>query len=147
MTGSSTPEGGSNQWYRYLVETNEFTGVPGWDVLSAKCPSRQVFDRIGERWTGLILLALEPGTLRFSELRRRVEGVTQKMLTQTLRNLERDGMVERRVYATVPATVEYELTPMGHSLCAAVSALRGWAYDHMDDIAAAQAHFDARLTA
>ncbi|MQY29425.1 winged helix-turn-helix transcriptional regulator [Nocardia aurantia] len=89
-----------------------------------------------------MLLALEPGTWRFSELRRRIEGITQKMLTQTLRGLERDGIVTRRVYPTVPATVEYTLTPLGRSLCEAVAVLRGWAYTHIGEIATARADYD-----
>ncbi|MCX4095380.1 winged helix-turn-helix transcriptional regulator [Nocardia sp. alder85J] len=135
-------EEGSKWWYRYLVETIEVADVPAWDVFSVDCPSRQVFDRIGERWTGLVLLALEPGTQRFSELRRRIEGITQKMLTQTLRALERDGIVTRRVYATVPVTVEYTLTPLGRGLCAAVAVLRGWAYAHIGEITTARADYD-----
>jgi DNA-binding HxlR family transcriptional regulator len=112
-----------------------------YDIFDRNCPSRAVFDRLGERWTGFVLLALEPGTRRFSELRRQIQGVTQKMLTQTLRALERDGMVERAVYPTVPVTVEYSLTPLGRSLCDAVAVLRTWAYAHIDDIEAARARY------
>lgn len=128
------------------METIEVAGSPDWDVFSTDCPSRPVFNRIGERWTGLVLLALEPGTLRFSELRRRIGGVTQKMLTQTLRALERDGIVERRVFPTVPVTVEYELTPLGRSLCDAIAVLRSWAYTHIDDVTAARARYDAKAS-
>lgn len=112
-----------------------------YDVFNLNCPSRHVFDRLGERWTGLVLLALGPGTQRFSELRRQVQGITQKMLTQTLRGLERDGLVERKVYPTVPVTVEYSLTPLGRSLCDAVAVLRTWAYDHIGEIEAANANY------
>jgi DNA-binding HxlR family transcriptional regulator len=83
-------------------------------------------------------------TRRFSELRREIGGITQKMLTQTLRGLERDGLVKREAYATVPVTVEYSLTPLGHSLAEAVHTLRTWAYAHMDEIEAARDEFAAR---
>jgi DNA-binding HxlR family transcriptional regulator len=94
---------------------------PQWNMMSAACPTRQVLDRIADKWTMLVIVALQDGTLRFSELRRGIEGISQKMLTQTLRALERDGMVERDVIPTVPVTVRYTLTPLGHSLADAVS--------------------------
>lgn len=118
--------------------------MPEWDVFNINCPTRQVFDRVGERWTGLVLLALEPGTQRFSELRRRIQGITQKMLTQTLRALERDGVVERRVFPTVPVTVEYTLTPLGRSLATAIAGLRAWSYQNIGEIIAARAEYDGR---
>lgn len=114
---------------------------PGYDIFNLNCPSRAVFDRLGERWTGFVLLALEPGTKRFSELRRHIQGITQKMLTQTLRTLERDGIVERTVHPTVPVTVEYSLTPLGRSLTETIAVLRAWAYTHIDEIQAARAQY------
>jgi DNA-binding HxlR family transcriptional regulator len=108
------------------------------NMMSAACPTRQVLDRIADKWTLLVVSALEDGTLRFSELRRRVEGITQKMLTQTLRGLERDGLVDREVIATVPVTVRYTLTPLGHSLARTVDLIRTWAYTNMDAIEAAR---------
>jgi DNA-binding HxlR family transcriptional regulator len=114
---------------------------PRWNIMSAACPTRQVLARIADKWTLLVIAALQDGTLRFSELRREVEGVSQKMLTQTLRSLERDGMVEREVIPTVPVTVRYTLTPLGHSLGEAVSAIREWAYDNMTAIEAARASY------
>ncbi|MFC4949635.1 winged helix-turn-helix transcriptional regulator [Pseudonocardia sp. GCM10023141] len=117
----------------------------GWDVLSANCPTRQVLTRVGDKWTMLVVTALTASdVLRFSELRRRVEGVTQKMLTQTLRHLERDGLVSRTVYPTVPATVEYRLTDLGRELAATVHVLRRWSYANITQIEAARADFDAR---
>jgi DNA-binding HxlR family transcriptional regulator len=113
------------------------------DVMNDACPTRQVLARVANKWTMLVVLALEGGTLRFSQLRTRVEGVTQKMLTQTLRALERDGIVTRRVYPTVPVTVEYALTPLGHSLSAAVAVIRNWAYTNMPDIEAARRQYEA----
>jgi DNA-binding HxlR family transcriptional regulator len=114
------------------------------DVLAAACPTRQVINRIGDRWSLLVLYALDGRTLRFQELRRAVDGVSQKMLTQTLRVLERDGLVSRTIYASVPPKVEYCLTPLGASLSERIAAIRTWAYDHMDHIEAARADFDAR---
>lgn len=113
-----------------------------YDVLAAACPTRQVVNRIGDRWSLLVLYALEPGTLRFQELRRAVEGVSQKMLTQTVRALERDGLVQRVVYAAVPPRVEYSLTPLGRDLGERIAAIRTWAYENIDSIQAARAAFD-----
>ena len=110
-------------------------------MLNAACPTRQVLDRIADKWTMLVVVALEPGTLRFSELRRRVDGISQKMLTQTLRGLEQDGFVDRDVLPTVPVTVRYTLTPLGHSLADAVAGIRAWAYANMDAIEAARADY------
>ena len=112
--------------------------------LRAACPTRQVLTRVSDRWSMFVILALEDGTLRFSELRRRVEGITQKMLTQTLRGLERDGLVAREALPTVPVTVRYTLTPLGHSLGKAVATIRDWAYQHIGDIEEARADYDAR---
>jgi len=118
------------------------------DVLSAACPTRQVITRIGDRWSLLVLYALEAGgTLRHAELRRRVEGISQKMLTQTLRGLERDGLVHREVYATVPPRVEYSLTSLGLSLAERIAGIRGWAYDHMGNIEDARRLFDTSSSA
>ena len=107
-------------------------------------PSRQVLDRIGDRWSVLVILVLRDGTKRYGEVRQAVGGVSQKKMTQTLRGLERDGLVTRTVHAEVPPRVDYALTELGHSLLAAVTALTGWATDHMDDVLAARASYDAR---
>lgn len=115
------------------------------DVLSAACPTRQVINRIGDRWSLLVLYALENGTLRFQELRRTVEGVSQKMLTQTVRALERDGLISRTIYASVPPKVEYSLTPLGRGLTERIAAIREWAYDNIDDIDRARRDFDTQL--
>jgi DNA-binding HxlR family transcriptional regulator len=115
------------------------------DVLSAACPTRQVINRIGDRWSLLVLYALENGTLRFQELRRTVDGVSQKMLTQTVRALERDGLITRTVYASVPPKVEYALTPLGRGLTQRIAAIREWAYDNIDDIERARRDFDTQL--
>ena len=112
------------------------------DVMERECPTREVLDRIADKWTMLVVLALEGGPMRFSQLKRRIVGVAQKMLTQTLRGLERDGLVCRRVFPTVPVTVEYTLTPLGHSLSDAVAVVRSWTYGHMAEIQAARSQFD-----
>ncbi len=118
-----------------------------WDALKATCPTRQVLAHIGDKWTMLVITALEGDeAVRFSELRRRIEGVSQKMLTQTLRALERDGLVSRTVYPTVPVTVEYRLTALGRSLTQAIDAIRDWAYAHMPQIERAREQFAAQLT-
>jgi DNA-binding HxlR family transcriptional regulator len=118
-----------------------------YDVLDVACPTRQVLSRIGDKWSMLVICALGPDTRRFSELRRDIGGITQKMLTQTLRALERDGLVRRQAFATVPVTVEYSLTPLGRSLAEAVHALRTWAYAHMEEIETAREAFAARPAA
>jgi DNA-binding HxlR family transcriptional regulator len=110
-------------------------------MMDAACPTRQVLDRVADKWTMLVIVALEHGTLRFSELRRSIDGITQKMLTQTLRALERDGVVDREVIPTVPVTVRYTLTPLGHGLADAVGVIREWAYANMDAIEAARAAY------
>lgn len=117
----------------------------GWDLMRKACPTRQVLDRVADKWTMLVVLALEKsGTLRFSQLRRQVEGITQKMLTQTVRGLERDGMLTRTVTPTVPVTVSYTLTDLGHRLGDAVAVIRHWAYDNIDQIEGARADYDTR---
>lgn len=128
--------------YRHPMETS--LGAERCDVMRADCPARQILDRVADKWTVLVVLALAVGPLRFSRLRAKVEGVSQKMLTQTLRGLERDGMVDRTVYPTVPVSVEYALTPLGHSLLDAVVGLRRWSHAHIDKIDLARRKYDAR---
>lgn len=115
-----------------------------YDVLAAACPTRQVINRVGDRWSLLVLYALEHGTLRFQELRRTVEGISQKMLTQTLRTLERDGLVERTIYASVPPKVEYQLTALGANLAQTIAAIRSWAYQHINQIEQARTTYDTQ---
>ncbi len=112
------------------------------DAFAALCPTRRVLDRIGDSWAVLILIALEEGTLRFNELRRRIENISQKMLSQTLKSLERDGLVRREVFATVPVTVEYSLTELGRTLSSTVHHLTVWAEAHIGEIEAAQRRYD-----
>jgi len=115
------------------------------DVMRSKGLAREVFDQIADKWTLLVVSALgKQPKLRFCQLRDRIEGVSQKMLTQTLRQLERDGLVTRHVYAVVPPRVEYKLTPLGHSLRATVSGICTWVHEHIDEIEDARHSFDVR---
>jgi DNA-binding HxlR family transcriptional regulator len=130
-----------------------------YDAFLAGCPSRQLLDRISDKWVALILAALgsdgphhpggdcvgQPRSMRYSELSRRLAGVSQKMLTQTLRSLERDGLLTRTVTPTVPVTVNYELTELGLSLHKVMRGIKDWAEAHMDEVLANRDDYDARL--
>src|SRR5690606_7951089 len=110
---------------------------------SSSCAAmRQVLDRIGERWTLLVVVALRDGPVRFNQLRRQLQGVSQRMLTLTLRRLERDGLVVRTVHPSVPPQVEYALTALGGSLEAQVRGLLDWSIAHAPEMDEARAHFD-----
>lgn len=117
-----------------------------WDTRE-DCEVRQILDRIADKWSLLVIALLDDRTLRFSELRREIDGVSQRMLTQTLRQLERDGIVRRTVYPVVPPRVDYNLTPMGSSLHETIRALVTWTEAHQDEIAAARSAYDARAAA
>ena len=112
------------------------------DAFSAQCPTRQVLDRIGDKWAVLILIQLEDGHMRFNALRRRIENISQKMLSQTLKSLERDGLVTRTAFPTVPVTVDYALTELGRTLARTVHQLTLWAEANIDEIQAAQQRYD-----
>lgn len=114
-----------------------------WDPYRADCPSRRLLDRIGDRWTVLIVTVLDTGPHRFSALAAAVGGISQKMLTQTLRSLERDGFVTRTVYPEIPPRVEYALTPLGRSLQQPLRALEEWAIANMDAVWENQQSHDA----
>jgi DNA-binding HxlR family transcriptional regulator len=124
-----------------VLETEN--GAPRGNPYNDGCPTRRILDRIGDRWTVLIVGALGDETRRFSELRRTIEGISQKMLTQTLRQMERDGLVSRTVHAEVPVRVEYALTEAGHSLRGPLKALEDWAVGHLGRVMAAQHDYDA----
>jgi DNA-binding HxlR family transcriptional regulator len=113
-----------------------------YNAFIAECPSRQLLDRLTDKWTTLLLIALADGSQRYSELARTVAGVSQKMLTQTLRNLERDGLITRQVTPSVPVRVDYELTGLGRSLLPVVREVKSWAEHHMPDVLAARSRFD-----
>jgi DNA-binding HxlR family transcriptional regulator len=110
----------------------------------ATCPTRTVLDSIADKWSSLVIDLLGQGPKRFGVLRRSIDGISQKMLTQTLRNLERDGLVQRRVYPTTPPSVEYALTPLGETLTGPIAAIREWAERNIEQVLAARAAFDAR---
>jgi DNA-binding HxlR family transcriptional regulator len=112
------------------------------NAFAADCPTRRVLDRIADKWTVLILGVLTGGPARFNHLRREVEGISQKMLSQTLKGLERDGLVVRQAFPTVPVTVEYSITPLGRTLSASLDGLRLWAESHIADVEAAQRRYD-----
>lgn len=113
-----------------------------WNVYDANCPTRLVLNRIADKWTVLVMSSLEQGTKRFSTLQREIGGISQKMLTQTLRGLERDGLVHRTIYPTVPPKVEYTLTPLGRTLVGLVDAIRVWSEQHIEAVMQAQTHYD-----
>src|ERR1700740_41614 len=131
-----------------------------YDAFLAACPSRKLLDRISDQWVTLILAALgsdgshqpgadcagEPRSMRYSELLRLLAGVSQKMLTQTLRSLERDGLITRTATPTVPVTVSYELTDLGLSLHQMGHGCKAWAETHMDDVLANRATYDTHTT-
>ena len=113
----------------HLLETKH-----PWDVFDRNCPTRQVLDCIADKWTVLIIHRLSEGTLRFAQLRRAVDGISQKVLTKTLRELEKDGIVTRRLYASVPPKVEYSLTDLGRSLCNLVEGICTWAEANIEQV-------------
>ncbi|MBR1124301.1 helix-turn-helix transcriptional regulator [Bradyrhizobium lablabi] len=116
------------------------------NAYSADCPTRQILDRIGDKWAVLILILIRDEPMRFNALRRTIEGISQKMLSQVLKSLERDGLIKRRVFATVPVTVEYSITPLGGTLAKAVDHLRDWAEENLKEVTAAQRRYDAQKT-
>jgi DNA-binding HxlR family transcriptional regulator len=115
------------------------------DLFDPNCPTRRVLDRIGDKWTVLVVLLLSDGPMRFSELRAHLGAVAPKVLTQTLRRIERDGLVTREVFAEVPPRVEYTLTELGHSLTRPIAVIGDWAETHLAEISAAQQAYDAQV--
>src|SRR5579863_1839114 len=136
-----------------MLQDGTFLGVANMDVTTARKPDgahadcrkiNQVLARVGDKWSVLIVMQLADGALRFSEIKRRINGVSQRMLTLTLRGLERDGLVTRTVFPTVPPRVDYALTPLGRDLLQPVSALGAWAIRNQPKIARAREQFDTR---
>lgn len=113
-----------------------------YDVFNRNSASRQVLALIADKWTTLIICVLAGGTKRYSEIEREIEGLSQKMLTQTLRRLERDGLILRNVHPVVPPKVEYSLTPLGETLIGVLGALCEWAEEHLLDVEAARVSYD-----
>src|SRR5690348_4542030 len=120
-------------------------GLQSRNVYDPQCPTRMVLDRLADKWTVLVVGLLARGTRRFGELRREIMGISPKVLTQTLRALERDGILTRHVYASVPPKVEYTLTPLGRTLITLVEAISGWAETHIEAVLEAQQTFDQQL--
>jgi DNA-binding HxlR family transcriptional regulator len=144
----------TSKCYKYLVVTITRDCLPGplltdrtrtrqGDLLDPDCPTRLVLDRIGDKWTVLVVLLLNDGPMRFSALRGSLGRVAPKVLTQTLRRMERDGLVTREIFAEVPPRVEYALTGLGSSLTEPIAAIADWAEVNVGRITAAQAAYDA----
>jgi DNA-binding HxlR family transcriptional regulator len=115
-----------------------------WDVREA-CEVRQILDRIADKWSLLVIALLDTRTMRFNQLRREIDGISQRMLTHTLRQLERDGIVHRTIYPTIPPRVDYGLTELGSSLHETIQALVTWTEKHQAQIAGARVAYDARM--
>lgn len=137
-------EDGTSGAPSYLCDTGtDDDSARQWDVRN-DCEVRQILDRIADKWSLLVIALLERRSLRFMQLRRMVDGISQRMLTVTLRQLERDGLVRRTVYPTIPPRVDYELTPLGASLHETIQTLVRWTEHHQDEIAAARTAYDAQ---
>ncbi|MGN5379714.1 winged helix-turn-helix transcriptional regulator [Streptomyces lasalocidi] len=113
-----------------------------YDAFLRDCPTNQLLGRLSDKWVSLVVAALAPGPMRYSDLGRKIAGVSPKMLTQTLRTLERDGIVSRTVTPSVPVRVDYALTPLGSSLVGLLTAVKAWAETHFDDVRAARETYD-----
>lgn len=118
--------------------------VPAWNVMVATCPSRTSLAKIANKWTAMIVIALSGGPLRFGELRQAVDGISGKVLADTLRDLERDGIVARTAYDEMPPRVEYQLTALGRTLREPLAALGRWAETYMGDVMSARESYDKR---
>ncbi|WP_219511810.1 winged helix-turn-helix transcriptional regulator [Nonomuraea ceibae] len=139
-------EDGTSQSLGYCGDTGGDYDVLQWDTRE-DCEVRQILDRVADKWSLLVIALLDRRSLRFSELRRMIDGVSQRMLTRTLRHLERDGLVSRTVHPTVPPRVDYELTSLGATLHSTIRELVTWTESHQNEIAAARAAYDARVLA
>ena len=117
-----------------------------YNIFVAQCPSRRVLELIANQWTALVFYALEDAAapVRFGQLLGRIDGISRKMLSQTLHAMERDGLVKRTVYPVVPPQVDYSLTELGQSLSEPIKALSTWAYDHIEQVIEARATYDQR---
>ncbi|MCX4737517.1 winged helix-turn-helix transcriptional regulator [Streptomyces antibioticus] len=114
-----------------------------YDAFLRACPTNQLLDRISDKWVSLVVSALAAGPMRYSDLARKIAGVSPKMLTQTLRSLERDGILTRTVTPSVPVRVDYELTALGGNLALLLTAVKDWAETHFDEVHAARERYDA----
>ncbi|WAZ23306.1 helix-turn-helix transcriptional regulator [Streptomyces cinnabarinus] len=114
-----------------------------YDAFIKGCPTNQLLDRLSDKWVSLVVAALAAGPMRYSDLGRKIAGVSPKMLTQTLRSLERDGILSREVTPSVPVRVDYELTPLGHSLSLLLTAVKDWAETHIEQVHEARERYDS----
>ena len=135
-------EGTSKELTHCCGTEDAYSDAHQWDTRE-DCEVRQILDRIADKWSLLVIALLDRRTLRFTELRREIDGVSQRMLTVTLRQLERDGLVRRTVHPVVPPRVDYELTTLGATLHETIQALVTWTEEHQPEIAQARAEFDA----
>ena len=118
-----------------------------YDAFIKGCPTNQLLARISDKWVSLVVSALAEGPMRYSDLGRKIAGVSPKMLTQTLRSVERDGLVSRTVTPSVPVRVDYELTPLGTSLTCLLSAVKDWAEGHIEEVNEARERYDSAAAA
>jgi DNA-binding HxlR family transcriptional regulator len=135
-------EDGSFDRLRHMKVTETLPLKPG----DPECPVREILAHVGNKWPVLVITNLAGGTVRFSEIRRRIGGISQRMLTETVRSLERDGIVLRTVYPTIPPKVEYSLTPLGRSLLPLIMSLVHWSLDHRSEIRTSRSSFDIETT-
>ena len=115
-----------------------------WNIFNKNCPTRMVLDRIADKWTVLIVGSLKNETKRFGELKKEIDGISQKMLTKTLRGMERDGLIKRKIYPTIPPKVEYSLTPLGVTLVGMLQNIQFWAESNIEQIIKSQRKFDIK---
>ncbi|MEV4121682.1 helix-turn-helix domain-containing protein [Micromonospora sp. NPDC049645] len=139
-------EDGTSGPLGYCGDTDADYDVLQWDTRE-DCEVRQILDRIADKWSLLVIALLDRRSLRFTELRRLIDGISQRMLARTLRHLERDGLVKRTVHPTVPPRVDYELTRLGGTLHATIRTLVTWTEAHQNEIATARAAYDRRVAA
>ncbi|WP_436786116.1 winged helix-turn-helix transcriptional regulator [Yinghuangia sp. YIM S10712] len=137
-------EEGTSKSHSYCDGTGRDYDAHQWDTRE-DCEVRQILDRVADKWSLLVIALLDQRTLRFTELRRKIDGISQRMLTVTLRQLERDGLVERTVHPVVPPRVDYALTPLGMTLHDTIQALVTWTEANQAKVAAARAAYDARV--
>ncbi|MEU6072918.1 helix-turn-helix domain-containing protein [Micromonospora sp. NPDC047074] len=136
-------EDGTSRSLGNCGDTDADYDVFQWDTRE-DCEVRQILDRVADKWSLLVIALLDKRSLRFTELRRQIDGISQRMLARTLRHLERDGLVSRTVFPTVPPRVDYALTPLGATLHETIRALVTWTETHQREIAAARAAYDVR---
>ncbi|MFI5906073.1 winged helix-turn-helix transcriptional regulator [Dactylosporangium sp. NPDC051541] len=131
---------------RFVATDREVSeSTPSWDPYTRGCPSRDVLDQIGSKWAVLVMGELgRHGARRFTQLRQQLGGISEKMLTQTLRTLERDGLIRRTVYPEAPIRVDYELTPLGQTLRGPLKALTEWSTQHIEEVVDARKQYDER---